>query len=111
MSTDFNYNRFTALDNTLTQYSVFSSAYKNIRFAVPATQTLQISEPDVGNLPGLAFRIYGDVSLWRMIMAYNGMQDPLQDMWPGQILKLPSKAAVIAYLSSQTPSKPQTVVI
>lgn len=111
MNTNFDYKRYTALDNTLTQYSVFSSAYKNIRFAVPATQTMQIGEYDIGNLPGIAFRIYGDESLWRMIMAYNGMQDPIQDMWAGQILRYPSKSAVIAYLNSQTPTKPSTVVI
>ena len=109
--TDYDYSRFTPLDNTLNQYDVFRSAYKNIRFALPTTQTIQINESDIANLAGLAFRFYGDTSLWRMILAYNGLQDPIQDMWAGQILNLPSKSAVIAYLNEQTHTKQETMVI
>lgn len=111
VSADYDYSRFTKLDNTGTNYDVFRSAYKNIRFALPAVQTMVVREPDIGNLAGIAFRVYGDVSLWRMIMAFNGMQDPIQDMWPGQVLKFPAKAAVIQYLNSQLQSQQQTITI
>jgi hypothetical protein len=111
VSSDYDYSRFTPLDNTGTAYNFVKSAYKNIRFALPAVQTLVISDPDVGNLAGIAFRFYGDVSLWRMLLAYNGMQDPIQDMYPGQVLKLPAKAAVIQYLNSQLQSQQKTLTI
>lgn len=111
VSSDYDYSRFTPLDNTGEQYNVFASAYKNIRFALSTTQTLTVKDSDVGNLAGIAFRIYGDVSMWRMILAFNGLNDPLQDMWPGQVLNLPSKAAVIAYLNEQIHSQQQTLTI
>lgn len=111
VSSDYDYSRFTKLDNTGTNYDIFRSAYKNIRFAIPTVQTLVVRDSDVGNLAGIAFRVYGDVSLWRMILAFNGMQDPIQDMYPGQVLKLPSKSAVIQYLNSQLQSQQQTIMI
>lgn len=111
VSSDYDYSRFTSLDNTGDAYNFVRSAYKNIRFAIPAVQTLVVKDPDVGNLAGIAFRVYGDVSLWRMILAYNGMQDPIQDMYPGQVLKLPAKTAVIQYLNSQLQSQQQTITI
>jgi hypothetical protein len=100
-STDYDYNRFTPLDNTGRQYDIFKSAFKNIRFAIPAVQSIVVTEPDIGNLAGLAFRYYSDVSMWRVILAFNGLQDPIQDMWPGQVLKLPAKTDVIQYLNAQ----------
>jgi len=111
VSSDYDYSRFTPLDNTGKAYDVFRSAYKNIRFALPAVQSIVVTDPDIGNLVGIAFRVYGDVSLWRMIMAYNGMQDPIQDMYPGQVLKFPAKSSVIQYLNSQLQSQQPTITI
>lgn len=111
MSTDYNYNRFTPLDNTGDAYNVFRSAYKNIRFAMPTVGTEVITEPDMANFAGLAFRIYGDESLWRALLAFNGCQDPIQDLWPGMVLKYPSKSALIAYLNAQTQAQRTTITI
>jgi len=111
MSQDFDYSKFTPLDNTLQQYNIFRSAYKNIRFALPVNETITVKEHDIGNLAGLAFKSYGDVSMWRVIQEYNGIQDPIQDMWAGQILKLPLKSAVIQYMNDQLHSKSQTFII
>jgi len=111
ISTDYDYTRFTPLDNTGEQYNVFQSAYKNIRFALSTAKTLTVTEPDIGNLAGIAHREYGDTSLWRMILAFNGLNDPIQDMWPGQVLNLPSKSAVIAYLNEQIHTQQDTFTI
>jgi hypothetical protein len=111
VSNDYDYTRFTPLDSSGEAYDQFKSAYKNIRFALPTVQTVTVKESDIGNLAGLAFRVYGDVSMWRMILAFNGLQDAIQDMWAGQILNLPAKAAVIAYLNEQLHSQQQTFTI
>lgn len=111
VSTDYDYTRFTPLDNTGESYDFLRSSYKNIRFALPTAQTITVTEPDIANLAGLAYRVYGDTSLWRMILAFNGLNDPIQDMWPGQVLNLPSKPAIIAYLNEQTHTKQQTFTI
>lgn len=109
--TDFDYSRYTPLDNTFDNYDVFKSAFKNIRFALPFTGTLVISEADIANLAGLSFRIYGKTSLWRLLLAYNGMQDPIQDMWPGQVLRYPSLAAIITYVNEQLHNKQESFII
>lgn len=111
ISSDYDYSRFTPLDNTGEDYDQFRSAYKNIRFAIPTTQTMTVRESDIGNLAGIAYRVYGDVSLWRLILSFNGMQDPIQDMWPGQILRLPAKASVISYLNAQLYSQQNSFTI
>lgn len=111
VSSTFDYANYTPLDNTLKRRNIFASSYKNIRYAMPVNQTVVVTEADIGNLAGIAFRIYQDVSLWRFIMAYNGLQNPIQDMWPGQVLELPSKSNIIQYMNSQLYSKNKTITI
>lgn len=111
MSTDYDFSRYTPVDNTGTSYSVFKGAYKNIRFALPMSTTHTVDESDMANLVGIAFRFYGDTSLWYMLLAYNGIQDQVQEVYPGLILQIPSKAAVIAYISAQQTNQKTTVTI
>lgn len=109
MSTDYDFSNNTPLDNTLTNYNTFKSGFKNIRFAFAPTRTYVIDESDMSNLVGIAFRLYADVSMWYPLMAYNGIQDQVQEVYPGLILKIPNKSDVIAYLSAskgtQTPTQ------
>lgn len=99
---DYDWSAYTPLDSTGTNYDKFKSAYKNIRFNVQQTQQIQLTATDMANLPGLAYRLFGDTSLWRALLAYNGLSDPLSDIAVGIILKVPTKAAITAYLSKQT---------
>lgn len=101
VSTDYDWGRYTPVDNTGTNRSVFKSAYKNIRFAIPFTSTYVITESDLANLAGMAYKLYADVSLWRVLLTYNGLQDPIQEVYPGMVLKVPAKADIIAYMSAQ----------
>lgn len=105
MSTDYDYSKQTPLDNTGNDYSIFRSNYKNIRFALAPNGTYVINESDMANLPGIAFRYYGDVSMWRVLLAYNGLQDQIQEVYPGLILNIPSKTDVVKYLSAQQASQ------
>ncbi len=110
-NSDFDYSRYTPLDNTATSYSVFKSAFKNIRFALRTSSTVTVDESDMANLVGIAFRAYGDVSLWYMLLAFNGIQDQVQEVYPGLVLNLPSKPDVIAFLSSQQNNQSVTITI
>lgn len=107
---DFNYSRYTPLDNT-GYYDIFRSGYKNLRFNVQQTQQLQLDAGTAYNLPGLAYKLYGDTSLWRALLAYNGLSDPLTDIQPGVTLIIPTKADVVAYISRQTTNSLQTITI
>jgi len=108
---DFDYSRYTPVDNTNTSYSVFKSAYRNIRFALRTASRVTVDESDMANLVGIAYRAYGDVSLWYMLLAFNGIQDQVQEVYPGLVLNLPSKPDIIAFLSSQQTNRSVTFTI
>ena len=112
MSTsDYNYSDYTPLDNTGSSYSVFKSAFKNIRFALPVSGQYMVTHPDMANLVGISYKLYADVSLWRALLAFNGIQDPIQDVQPGVLLNYPTKSAIIAYISAQQNNKTTTITI
>lgn len=108
---DYNYTRYTPVDNTGTTYSASKSAYKNIRFALPLSRQILVDSKYMANLPGLAYDLYGDTSLWRMILAYNGLQDAVNDICVGMTLNVPLKSDVIAYLSQQQNNATPTFTI
>lgn len=109
VSTDFNWSSYTPLDNTGQNYDLFKSAYKNIRFAIQPQTQYQLTATDLSNLPGLAYKFFGDVSLWRVLMAYNAISDPLSQVAVGMVLNIPARADVIAYLSKQSANASQTL--
>ena len=108
---DFNWSNYTPLDSTAANYDLFRSAYKNIRFAMQPTTQYQLTAVDLANLPGLAYRFYGDTSLWRGIMAYNGISDPLSGVAVGMVINIPARSDIVAYLSKQTNNAATTLTI
>jgi hypothetical protein len=50
-SGDLNWSSYTPADSTGTNYDIFSSAYKNIRFNVQSQSQYQITVTDMANLP------------------------------------------------------------
>lgn len=107
---DYNYTNYTPQDNT-GYWDIFRSGYKNIRFNVQPTQQYQLSANDVANLPGMAFRLFNDTSLWRGLMAYNGLTDALNDIQVGIVLLIPTKADLLAYLSKNRNNNQAAVTI
>jgi len=108
---DFNWSSYTPIDSTGTNYDIFSSAYKNIRFNVQTAQQYQLTASDMANLPGLAYKFFGDTSLWRAIMAYNGLSDPLSDIAIGITINIPTKSDLLSYLSAQSTNANQAITI
>lgn len=110
-NTDFNYSNYTPIDSTGTRYNPFKSAYKNIRFALAASGSHVINEADMANLPGLALRYFNDTSAWRVMLAFNGLQNAIQEVYPGLVLQIPSKDDVSKYLTQQQNNQPVTIYI
>jgi hypothetical protein len=108
---DYDWSNYTPLDSTGDNFDIFKSAYKNIRFNVQTSQQIQLTATDMANLPGLAYRLFGDSSLWRALLAFNGLNDPLSDIAVGILLMVPSKAAITAYLSQQTNTGNTPIII
>lgn len=80
-------------------YNVFSSRYKNIRYNLRPYTTYTVTAKDVANLPGISFNVYGTTDLWHIILAFNGLSDPLNDLYPGLVLNIPNKSDVLSLLS------------
>lgn len=110
MSSDYDWSKYTPQDNT-TNYSIYRSAYKNMRFVLPVNSLFTVKAEDAANLPGIAFKLFGDTTYWRVLLEYNGLTDPIDDIYPGVVLNIPSKADVINYLSQQQNNQPFQAVI
>lgn len=52
-------------------------------------------------MPGISYQVYGTTSLWRVILEYNGLVDPLNDVYAGMVLNLPDKATITSALTQQ----------
>lgn len=53
-----------------------------------------VTSKDLGRPDLIAYLTYSDVRLWWAVCYYNGIRDPLNDMYVGQVLRLPTKAAL-----------------
>lgn len=78
-----------------------STNYLNVKFMLRARDTYQVTDSDACNLPGIAFKVYGDKNYWWIIGLYNGIVDPITDLEPGLVLQLPSLADINALFSKQ----------
>lgn len=98
--TSLTYSKCTPFNTKGKYYSVFKSTYKNIRYRMGTNQTYTVGVDDVANLPGISYKLYGTVDLWRVILEFNGLSDPINDLYVGQVLQIPSKTDVLSILSS-----------
>ncbi len=108
---DYDLSRYTPLDNTLEMRDILKSGYKNMRFVVTPASQIQITAATMCNLPGLAYQLYGDTSLWRALLDFNGLSDPISDVCVGMTLLVPSKASLIDYLSKPQANQNPTLTI
>ena len=76
-----------------------AARYKNLKWELRPEKTYRVSEQDRSNLPGIAFRMYGDVDYWWVIALFNGIIDPISDIAPPLVLLLPSQASINTFLS------------
>lgn len=107
---DYNYSAYTPADNT-GYFDIFRSGYKNIRFNVQSNTQITLNSSQAANLPGLAYTLLGDTSLWRALLAFNGLSDPLSDVVVGLTLMVPTKAQIQAYLARQNSQGSTTLTI
>jgi hypothetical protein len=90
----------TQLLNNRYDLDIHKSGYNNIRWAVVPDAVITIDAKYEANLPGLAHDYYGDQTLWRAILAFNGLQDPLSDIVIGSIIGLPNRSSLDKFLAT-----------
>lgn len=91
----------TPVDSTGTARSVFASLYNNVRYNLQFMRRITLSQTDLANLPGIAYRYYNDENAFHIVMAYNGITDPITDLYPGATLNLFTKASLDAFIAAQ----------
>lgn len=65
-------------------------------------RTMVIPKELESDLPGVALSVYGDMALWRNLMHYNGIRDPLSDVCSGAVIRIPSRAKLTEPMGNPT---------
>lgn len=97
----YTWSQNTPIDSTGKARSPYGSLFKNIRYALSYSRSITITLAEMANLPGIAYREYGSEDAFYLILAYNGLTDPLTDIYPGIQLRLFTKTSLDAYISAQ----------
>jgi hypothetical protein len=92
--------RYMPLTSDGGDLDVFGYRLKNVRFNVPVEKEIILKASDAYNLPGIAYTYLGDASMWHILLDYNGLDDSVNDIVPGLKLRIPQRAALIAYMES-----------
>jgi hypothetical protein len=79
-----------------------SSAYINLYDNVAQFSQYQVSDADLGNPDLIAYLMYGQEQYDWLIMDFNGIVDPYNDLYIGQVLRIPDLQQALAYLKQQT---------
>jgi hypothetical protein len=107
----FNASNFMQLTNDNLDLDIHSAKFKDIRFSVATTQIVEVDASTEANLPAIADKYLGDQNLWWLLLDYNGLLDPIEDIYPGQRLNIPDRKSVIAFLDATPTTQSPTVVI
>ena len=108
---DFSWSQFSPIDSSGTQRSIFKSAYKNLRFVLELQEIRTLSDADASNLPGLSYEYYGVTDYWRVLLGYNGLVDPIQDVYAGQRFNIPTKNSITRWLTQQQDNQQRVIMI
>lgn len=103
----FNYTRYMPVTSDGDQRDVFNSQFRNMRFAVPVKEQIILGGAFSYNAPGLAKAYLGDERLWWTIIHFNGFKDPRIDMYPGRLVRIPDRQALLNLLETASNSTTQ----
>ncbi len=96
----FNIEQFMPRNSDGTSLSIFNAKFRRIR-DLPEVQRVTVDAAYAHNLPTLAYEHLGDVGLWWVLLMFNGLQDPIEDIVPGLVLKIPDKNYLMQMLEAQ----------
>lgn len=111
MAQNYTYSRYTPVTEDRKAWSIWRSAYKNVRFSLVLERIIVLTESDTANLPGISFKHYGTVDYWRVLLHYNGLCDPIQDVYAGMSFNLPTQPSIVAWLTRQQNNRTVTRTI
>jgi hypothetical protein len=96
-------------------FDIWDVTPNNMRFNVPSATTVIVDSSLEANLPAIAYTYLGDQDLWWAILYYNGLTDPLSDIYSLKVLNIPDRQSLISFLERVLPGYsnraiPQNVV-
>lgn len=105
-------NRATYLKESVSpdRLNYLSAKYKNVKYRLVPKQQYTVTHVDTANAPGLAHAIYGDKGYWWILCLFNGILDPISEIAPGTVLRLPSMVDINNFLTSQESTIVNTTV-
>ena len=87
--------------------NIFDANFRDLRFAIPSEREVLITAKEQSDLPGMALQYLGDNRLWWVLLQYNGLYDPIEDIQPGTRIRIPSRASLINFLENSV-AKPSS---
>lgn len=101
-STQYDYSQCTPVvtKDSHSYYNPFKSSYLNARYLLATAQTYTVTQADIGRLPNIAMRFYGSVGPWRVLCQVNQIADPINDIYPGRILLIPTLSSITDLLNN-----------
>ena len=60
-------------------------------------ERVRVESQDVGRPDLISSRVFGSDGPWWMLLKYNGIDDPWNELWPGLVLKVPSEETMQSY--------------
>lgn len=85
-----------------------NAGYHSIRDDITDFIWFTITDVEQGMADFLAYKFYEDETLWWVICLFNGIIDPLADLYTGRRIRIPSQSSIELYLSRK--SQPDAAV-
>lgn len=96
--------------NYVTLSKMFDTVLNKIRL-IPYSDLVRVDAQWESNLPGLALQYLGTELRWWVLLMYNGLYDPIDDVVPGIILKIPDRNSLEDLLGSTTATQGTQYVV
>lgn len=79
-----------------------NASYSNIREDITDFTWFTITDVEAGMADLLAYRFYEDETLWWVICLFNGIIDPLADLYTGRRIRIPAQNSIELYLTRKS---------
>jgi len=98
---------------------IWDSTAVDMRYNVPEATSIVVDSSLEANLPQIAHEYLGDSSLWWTLLYFNGITDPIGDIYSMSVLRIPRRPELITYLERAIPKvikkkpliRPKTVAV
>jgi hypothetical protein len=90
-------NFYNIIENqTVEEYDYLWNNISKFKMNYPV-RYYRVEQRDVMRPDLISYKIYGTIGYWWLLMAVNGIQNPLKDIVVGTLLKIPSTLDIYAF--------------